>query len=97
MSFPGQQESDDEESEQTLTDTLEEDQQGVGLSLPGYHQPLAAPSAIFNLAPKSAELRHQHQPMQHYEGGKVPWEERCDELAEDLRHRDVLQNRAKYW
>jgi hypothetical protein len=29
--------------------------------------------------------------------GRVPWETRSDELAEDLRSRDVLNNKAKSW
>ncbi|XP_076442428.1 uncharacterized protein LOC143281225 isoform X2 [Babylonia areolata] len=89
---------DDEEGDRTLTD--EEEQQGTGLSLPGYHQP--TPSPDLTTQPRIPDRASQaSRPLegatQLREQGEVPWEERCDELAEDLRRRDVLHNKAKYW
>lgn len=96
------QESEGEEGEadKTLTeDASDEQQQGTGISIPGYHLPKATREAVCSSSP----FRASHNPTLQggkthlREEGSVPWEERCDELAEDLRNRDILQNRAKYW
>ena len=94
------QESEEDEGDRTLTEEAsDEEQQGTGISLPGYHLPtpargVAKPDMPSNRAPQASQLQG---PTQLSEQGQVPWENRCDELAEDLRTRDILQNRAKYW
>ncbi|XP_070179880.1 TALPID3 protein-like [Littorina saxatilis] len=99
------QDSEEEEGEgdKTLTEySSDEEHHGTGIALPGYHQPTpardtaaTAKMAAPDRAPRTALLPDRTSQLR--EQGEVPWEERCDELAEDLRTRDVLQNKAKYW
>ncbi|KAL8565689.1 hypothetical protein ACOMHN_056188 [Nucella lapillus] len=97
------EEEDEDEGDRTLTETAsdEEEQQGTGIALPGYHQPTPArdlATATTTIPDKASRaFRPPDGASQLREQGEVPWEERCDELAEDLRRRDLLQNKAKYW
>ncbi|KAK7488381.1 hypothetical protein BaRGS_00020355 [Batillaria attramentaria] len=100
QTFHFQDSEDEGEMDKTLTEyDSDEEQQGTGISLPGYHPPRPAQDAARPHSPDRAphNVRFQGSKPQLRDEGRVPWEERCDELAEDLRTRDILQNRAKYW
>ena len=95
------QESEEEEGDKTLTEEAsDEEQQGTGISLPGYHLPTPARAGVRTDLDSSRGPQASRPPpgaAQLREQGQVPWEDRCDELAEDLRTRDILHNKAKYW
>lgn len=92
--LPHKQESEDEGSaDKTLTEDSDTEQQGTGIALPGHHQPLPLRDTLHHPNPSHSV----NQTRQLREEGKVAWEERCDEFADDLRRQDVLQNKAKYW
>lgn len=89
------------ERDRTVTEhgSDDDDQHGTGIALPGYHQPTPArePFSGPSLVTSSGPARPSQSAAQLREEGRVAWEERSDELADDLRTRDVLQNKAKSW
>ena len=89
---------DDEEGDGniTLTADVEEERQGTGIAFTGQ----CAAGCGSRVGSENVQIRSilpDNSTAQLRQEGNVPWENKCDQLAEELRKRDRILAKVNGW